>query len=491
MGQKDDTSLPLVAPDHQSRVNEVSRSSRQNISQCLRLAVFLVLGRFIFTSYLQSGHRWRASLSAQQAAWTNSGALSKEFQQTWATYSPYFAAADYIPPPEDCRIIQVNLLQRHGARYPTAKNTRKIQKPLQKLVDAASYSDKAFEFLGDFEWDLGVADLLPLGEKEAFEAGSEHYLRYRHLITADDVPFVRASGSDRVVYSATNWTAGFASASGHVYSPKVAVIIPEGHGSNNTLDESTCPNFSSQHGQANTWRDVFAPPIADRLNRAAPGAGIDAKDVASLMPLCAFETIFHGTASPFCSIFTQEEFQAYEYYVDIKKFYKTGYGNALGPVHGVGYINELLARLTSRPVQDETQTNHTLDASPVTFPLNRTFYADFAHSNQMVAIYSALGLFPQDEPPNPLLPDPARTWRMSRMMPFSGRLITEKLWCEGGGRDGEYVRILANDAVQRLASCGGEENGLCEMSAFVESQGYGRSNGNGDWEKCFANVLDI
>lgn len=66
---------------------------------------------------------------------------------------------------------------------------------------------------------------------------------------------------------------------------------------------------------------------------------------------------------------------------DLEKFYNTGYGNTLGPVLGVGYINELLARLTDRQVEDCTQTNSTLDGSEETFPYDKGVYADFSHDN--------------------------------------------------------------------------------------------------------------
>jgi len=358
----------------------------------------------------------------------------------------------------------------------------KSKKPLEKLINAGSYSGKKYQFLRDFEWDLGVADLLPLGVREAFDSGSEHYLRYKHLVTGSQLPFVRTTDSERVVYSAANWTQGFSAASGHVYSPSVSVVISEEKGANNTLDGSRCPNAKGHNEPGRTWRDKFAPPIVERINGAAPGAELENDDAVELMPLCAFETLFHETPSPFCSLFTTEEWQAREYYDDLLKYYKTGHGNPLGPVQGVGYANELLARLTGQPVRDRTQTNQTLDASPVTFPLDRNFYADFSHDNQMVAIYSAIGLFRPDEPPATDRLDLARTWRISRMTPFSGRMITEKLRCGDGE---EYVRILVNDAVQPLEFCGANEDGLCTLSAFVESQGYARSNGDGDWEKCF------
>lgn len=110
-------------------------------------------------------------------------------------------------------------------------------------------------------------------------------------------------------------------------------------------------------------------------------------------------------------------------------------------------------------------------------------YADFSHDNEMIAIYVALGLFPQSTPPDPSFPNPKRTWLASRLVPFSAQMITEKLACGPGGD--EYVRIFVNDARQPLEFCGAEEDGMCELGAFVTSQAYARNNGSGDFEKCF------
>ena len=165
------------------------------------------------------------------------------------------------------------------------------------------------------------------------------------------------------------------------------------------------------------------------------------------------------------------------------------YGQALGPVQGVGYINELLARLTGLPVQDNTQTNRTLNSSPITFPLDRTLYADFSHDNEMIAIYAALGLFKQSVPLDPKLLDPGRTWITSHLTPFSGRMVTERLSClapTAQTNANDYVRILVNDALQPLEFCGAKEDGLCELDAFVDSQSYARNDGEGDFEECYA-----
>ncbi len=166
------------------------------------------------------------------------------------------------------------------------------------------------------------------------------------------------------------------------------------------------------------------------------------------------------------------------------------HGGNLGRVRGVGYVNELLARLTGQPVRDNTQTNRTLDASPETFPLDRTLYADFSHDNTMVSIYSALGLFRQLLLPgqklDPHHPSMLRTWILSNMVPFGGRMVVEKLECTRAAAlpAVTFVRILVNDAVQPLEFCGGI-GGLCELHGFVESQWYARHDGSGDFERCF------
>jgi hypothetical protein len=133
------------------------------------------------------------------------------------------------------------------------------------------------------------------------------------------------------------------------------------------------------------------------------------------------------------------------------------------------------------PVQDHTQVNHTLASDPAAFPLRRAFYADFTHENLMVAVFSAMGLFRSANPLDPLSPDPAREWVSSRLVPFSARLVTEKLQCGGG----EFVRMFLNDDLISLDCAEGRRDGMCSLEQFVRSQAYARSNGAGDWEKCF------
>lgn len=47
---------------------------------------------------------------------------------------------------------------------------------------------------------------------------------------------------------------------------------------------------------------------------------------------------------------------------------------------GIGYIQELVARLTHTPIETHnSSTNSTLDDNPITFPLDHNLYVDATH----------------------------------------------------------------------------------------------------------------
>ncbi|KAJ7716091.1 histidine phosphatase superfamily [Mycena metata] len=419
-------------------------------------------------------------------------AIWAALSSSWGVYSPFHAVEEYIPPPAGCQISQVNIIHRHGARFPSESQTEDILSGVNKLQSAERYTDSRLDFLNTFVYPLGENLLVPLGAMQSFESGETAFHRYSSLVTPDDIPFVRASSMSRVVETSKNWTAGFAAASNHIYYPPLSVIISEE--GNDTLQDNNCPNAASSHKEMTQWLDVYGPPITARLNSWAPGANLDNKDIHGLLMLCAFHTVAsvpYGydpssplPFSPFCPLFTQAEFESFAYSSDLDRYYSTGPGGHLGRVQGVGYTNELLARLTASPVVDHTSTNTTLDSDPDTFPLNRTIYADFTHDAPLMAVFNTLGLFPTPKL-NTRQPKSNRVWQTSNIMTFSSRMVVEKLVCDATvrGRDvsDTYVRIMVNEVVQPLAFWG-----LCQFDAFLESQTYARHDGNGDWEKCFA-----
>ena len=192
-----------------------------------------------------------------------------------------------------------------------------------------------------------------------------------------------------------------------------------------------------------------------------------------------------AAVSPFCHLFTLDEWKHYNYYQSLGKYYGYGAGNPLGPTQGVGYVNELIARLSEKAVNDHTTVNHTLDANNVTFPLGEALYVDVSHDNDMTSIFSALGLYNSTRPLSNTSSQPieaAAGYSAAWTVPFAGRAYIEKMECVGEKE--ELVRIIVNNRVIQLETCGADRLGRCTLTNFIQSLSFAAEGGK--WDRCFA-----
>lgn len=362
---------------------------------------------------------------------------------------------------------------------------------------ATEYKTDIYALLKDYRYELGADDLTSLGEQEMFDMGTAFYDRYGPL-ARHDVPFVRASGSDRVIASGELFSKGFneaksfdADSKKSQHNSSVNLVIPEGREWNNTLDSGTCETFSDGspvHEVQQEFLNIFVPPILKRLVSNMPGVNLELHDIPLLMDLCPFETVNNpnGLSSPLCDLFTPSEWQSYDYYNTLEKYYAFGAGNPLGPTRGVGYVNEIISRMTkSLPVNDHTSVNHTLDSDPTTFPLDTALYADFSHDNAMISIFDAFGLYNSTKPlsaKHVQSVTKTKGYAASWIVPFAARANFEVMHCssEDYADQGSLVRVLVNDRVVPLHGCDVDELGRCRLDDWIDGLDFARNGGR--WE---------
>lgn len=421
----------------------------------------------------------------------------------WGQYSPFFAVTSEITPelPTQCTLNFAQILSRHGARAPTFTKSILYRALVARIQAETTSYGRGYEFLKHYQYSLGSDELTPFGEQEMSNSGAKFYSRYRSLVHQTP-PSIRASGQPRVIHSAEQFAQGFhnaltaaADTSTPPPFPYDILIIPEQPGANNTLNNKLCTAFTtgrySQIGTkaASVFLDKFAPRIADRLNANLPGANLSSVEVPLLMDLCPYQTVASlggKTISTFCDLFTPDEWAQYDYYQALGKWYGFGPGNPLGPTQGVGWVNELLARLTGKAVEDNTSTNRTLDGDETTFPLGRKLYADFSHDNDMMTVLGALGVYEDVVMDNSTMKGPEGNggFSASWAVPFAARVYVERITCgKGGGNREEWVRVLVNDRVMPLKRCGSDALGMCRLDRFVEGLEFARKGGR--WDLCF------
>lgn len=414
----------------------------------------------------------------------------------WGQYSPFFSVDTDInvEVPDGCSITFAQVLSRHAARDPTASKTKTYNATIQKIQKNVKEFSGKYAFLKDFKYTLGADLLTTFGQQEMVNSGEKYFGRYRSLARKANL-FVRASGQQRVIDSAEYFLDGFYKAKNggnRTEYPETLLTISEDSGFNNTLSHSLCTAFEdgavSTIGDSaqTTWANIFVPPIQTRINRDLAGANLTQAEVTYLMDICAFVTVADplGKPSSFCSLFTKKEFRQYDYYESLGKYYGYGNGNPLGPTQGVGFANELIARMTDSAVIDHTSTNSTLDSNNVTFPLGRKLYADFSHDNDITPILSVLGIYNSTAPLSTTSlqsTDKTNGYSAAWTVPFASRAYFEKMQCSN--KKEELVRIIVNDRVVPLHTCKGDRLGRCTLSAFVDSLSFARSGGK--WAECF------
>ncbi|KAJ6444253.1 histidine acid phosphatase [Purpureocillium lavendulum] len=398
--------VPVAEDDEESTPHEPDDNYRTRHQKQQRLLKVTAGAMILFAVLALAALYGRAH--PDQCGCEETGSCTGTSPHTWGQYSPFFSSPSTIDPvvPKGCELTFAAVLSRHGSRYPTAAKAASYAALVDRIHASVGEYPKGFEFLHGYAFPHRFDDLTLYGQKELARSGATFFQRYKKL-ASDSEPFIRAAGSPRVIMSAQNFTHAYYQAQGKDSDGPVTkiLVLPETKGFNNSLNHGTCAAFETGpwsnlgREKEDTWRAIWAAPIMERLNHKLPGVNFTLQDTVYMMDLCPYGTVNtpDATKSDFCRLFTQEEWRGYDYYGSLEKWYSYGKGNPLGPTQGVGYVNELIARLTGNALVDNTSTNSTLGASPKTFPLDRKLYADFSHDNAMTAIFAALGLYNRTE----------------------------------------------------------------------------------------------
>ncbi|KAF4573027.1 hypothetical protein EYR36_007537 [Pleurotus pulmonarius] len=386
--------------------------------------------------------------------------------------------------PNGCKLQQIHLIHRHGARYPTSTSQGSPGAFATKLHTAASLGNLTvrapLEFLKDWVYKLGRNDLTPFGRQQMFDLGASFRIKYGALLDGvEELPVFRTTTSGRMVDSALHFAAGFFGVQ-TFQQDYHQLIIPESAGMNNTLAAGeVCPNANNEIAafgvlQSLKWANIYLQPTLKRLQKSIDGLELDVFDLVAMQMACAYETVALGF-SAFCNAFTEEDWRGYAYLNDISVWYGSGPGNPSVAALGVGHAQELVSRLTrTRITESSSSVNATLAGSEITFPFDQPIYVDATHDSGLSAIFTAMNftsLAAQGPLPTDRIPD-NQSFFVQKQVPFGARLVGQVLSCNTQPEDTpSHIRWILNDGVLPLTGISGcieNKDGLCELSAFVQ-----------------------
>ncbi|KAK5944476.1 hypothetical protein PMZ80_003758 [Knufia obscura] len=416
--------------------------------------------------------------------------------------NPVGFGVDEYPLPPSANITTVNLLHRHGSRYPTGDSS--VSTFGSKIYNITHNSTAtwtgALSFLNGWKYTLGAEILVARGRQELFDSGVLFYYNYGHLYNTSTKLVSRTTTQDRMLKSAEYFMAGFFGLEWTQNATLEPII--EQNGFNNSLAGYFQCNNSNNYrstGGSNAsvvWENIYLADATKRLRALSGNYNWTVADSYNAQTLCPYETVAYGYSN-WCNLFTYDEWQGFEYSIDLQFQGNNGWLAPTGRGVGIGYVEELYARLQGHLYNlapGATNVNRTLDTTDATFPLNQSLYMDFSHDTNIYSILTALGMrqFSDELANNTITPN--RNVTVSHITPFGARVVWEQITTPqplkanrptsnnatmadfyDQGDMTHYIHMTIGQRTVPLGfsypECGMRDDGWCEMGTYLNVLG--------------------
>ncbi|KAI5809992.1 histidine phosphatase superfamily [Peziza echinospora] len=378
-----------------------------------------------------------------------------------------------IDPPKGCTVDMVHMMSRHGERYPTQGAGSKMITFVNRVKGSGVELKGPLAFLNN--WDFLSQDPSKhfeqltttgpyAGTLETFTTGVKFLSRYSHLWN-DTTPYTHptklwASDCERVIDTAKHFASGFFGLD-YVLTKRaeLEVISEDPNMAGETLTpgdtcrlyvEDTIDGHDQGERKLFEFRSTYVGGIAKRLQKHNPGLVFTDQEIYSMQEMCGFETLVRG-CSKWCGIFTEDEWEKFEYARDVIHYYRAGPGNKYAMAMGWLWLNA---------------TANLIQKGPEAGPL----FLSFVHDGDIVPMLASLGLFTDKVhlPVDHVLKN--RLWKTSQIVPMGGRFVFERMTCSANKKAdrGVFVRININDGIVALPGCESGPGKSCPLDQFME-----------------------
>lgn len=417
--------------------------------------------------------------------------------------SPYFPnptgfGVDEYPLPPGANITHAHLLSRHGSRYPTAySSVATFGDKIMNLTRSGTASwTGALEFLNTWRYTLGSAILVHRGRQELFESGVLFWYNYGALYDSPQKLIARTTTQDRMLKSAEYFMTGMF---GFDWPSNVTLepIIEQLYFNNSLAGYYQCNNTGTFRATAGNeasriWENTYLANATQRLRKLSGNYEWSVADSYFAQTLCPYETVAFGY-SEWCSLFTYEEWEGFEYSVDLQFQGDDGFMSPMGRGIGIGFVEEFYARLQGHVYdlpEGSTNVNTTLSGMEETFPTKQKLYMDFSHDTNIYSIMTAFGLRQFSDNLSNSTITPNRNVTVSHITPFGARVVWEEIdaphpvkaqrptvtdakvsdYYEEGGATSYIHMTISQRTVpfgESYPECGKRDDGWCERSVFM------------------------
>lgn len=366
-------------------------------------------------------------------------------------------------------IQQMQLIIRHGTRYPVLSGMDAINQTLQKLKNASN-NDHLIGWIKSYKNKYlyrRTGQLDHNGQKEAYLIGKRLATRHPDFVSGlvdDDIITqefqASASWSSRTSQTAQALSIGLFEGQG-ILGPAKLLSVPVFTLTKNNDSliamHNACPKWQRYAKKATSVilepvLERYLRPIASRLSMDL-GIDVTTQDVMDIHEACTTEVAMHQTVDTFCRLLTRQDVLQLEYLDDLKHYYKYA--------HGLPDLNDEMACDLGKNIIDNIEKKLQQQEETV-----KLLDIKVGHSETVLPLRNLLGLY-RDE--TGLLTNSTqeeidkRAYKLSNFGYLANNIAFQLL--SHKKNQTLFVRLLENEAPIVAPGC---QDVLCPIDQFLE-----------------------
>lgn len=370
------------------------------------------------------------------------------------------ATGDYEAP-AGCRLVSLDMVLRHGSRFPTGKHVKLIAS-LERFLNAYK-EDLKLEWLKTWRAPFAMEDeglLCGRGVAELRALGLNASRDFRAAVlpyNANEVAFT-CTFKSRTAQSASAFGNAMVGDGG---ATPVAVLSQSREDDIVLRFFENCPRYAKAvrdnpqaMAEAEAWLSAniasVAKRVAARTGLREPLLVKNPAVVSTMWSACQSEYVVNNDVVHWCSVFDAEDARILEFYDDLAAYHVKAYGNPLNYQIAAPLIADIIANLRRNAA-----------ATPDDVPVRANLR--FAHAETTLPLGALLGLHraPGEYLAANMSLDAidARTWRFSAASPLAANFAFAQYACDGAAET--QVELLYNGVSFPLRGC---TTRLCPLS---------------------------
>ncbi|KAL7873849.1 hypothetical protein AOLI_G00129200 [Acnodon oligacanthus] len=350
------------------------------------------------------------------------------------------------PPAPTCIPVHFTIIARHGTRFPTAENIKKIG-AFDELVKTEANGD--LSYLPELKaWKMWYKEdmagrLTETGREDHIHLAQRMVETFPTLLTKENLQGGRVKFITSSVPRCINSTLSFQLGLKEWFHL-------EGEEFPYTVNDTLMRFFASCERFVETVLNNPEAVIQATLFKNGPEMEEVQRKVADLLQipydkftadvaetgffLCAYEWTIRGLNSPWCRLYDRADADVVDYASDLGLYYKRGYGHKIDSMASCVLFNDLFSRLEK--AANEFSSWHCRALKWAGQPVSEVVTVEIGHAETLLPLVTLLGLFKDKTPLTAAnyASQLNRAFNGGHIVPYIGNLLAALYDCPDGFR---------------------------------------------------------